>query len=173
MTQQISIRRFSPAEWPLYKALRLRSLDESPDAFGSTLDLESWRSDAAWADRLQKAVSSGRDCALIAKVDGTPSGLVWAKADDTDSRTVNLFQLWVAPEARGCGVGDALLQAAIYWARDYGVGFAKLGAACGDTAATRLYQRAGFVECGVREPLREGSSVLIQNMVIALANSAT
>ena len=172
MTQQTFVRRFNPAEWPIYKALRLQSLEESPSAFGSTLELELERTDAAWTERLQNAASSGQDCALIAEIEGTPSGLVWAKADANDPGTVNIFQMWVAPEARGRGVGDALLQAAIHWARQYGARFAKLGATCGDTPAVRLYQRAGFVEFGAREPIRAGSAVLAQNMVLALAKSA-
>jgi ribosomal protein S18 acetylase RimI-like enzyme len=172
MTQQTSVRRFNPAEWSLYKTLRLRSLEDSPSAFGSTLDLELERTDAAWTERLQNAVSSGQDCALIAEVKEAPSGLVWAKADANDPGIVNIFQMWVAPEARGRGVGDALLQAAIHWARQYGARFAKLGVTCGDTPAVRLYQRAGFVEFGAREPIRAGSVVLAQNMVLALPKSA-
>ena len=172
MTQQTSVRNFKPAEWPIYKALRLRSLEDSPSAFGSTLDLELQRTDAAWTERLQNAVSSGQDCALIAEVEGTASGLVWAKVDASDPRTVNIFQMWVAPEARGRGVGDALLQAAIYWARKYGAHFAKLGVTSGDTPAVRLYQRAGFAEVGAKEPIRAGSAVLAQNMVLTLPKSA-
>lgn len=172
MTQQTSVRTFKPEEWPIYKALRLRSLEDSPSTFGSTLDLELQRTDAAWIEQLQRAVSSGQDCALIAEADGTPSGLVWAKADASDPSTVNLFQMWVAPEARGRGVGGALLQAAINWATKHGAHFAKLGVASGDTSAVRLYQRAGFAEFGAKEPIREGSVILAQNMVLALPKSA-
>lgn len=171
MTQQTPVRRFDPAEWPIYKTLRLQALEESPDAFGSTLDLELGRSDAAWSERLQIAASSGQDCPLIAEVEGKPSGLVWAKADANDPGTVNIFQMWVAPEVRGRGVGEALLQAAIHWARQYGAHFAKLGVTYGDTPAMRLYQRTGFVEIGSREPIRAGSTVLAQNMVLALVKS--
>lgn len=170
MTQHPIIRCFKPTEWRTYKTLRLRALDDSPDAFGSTLEVELARADAAWAERLATAVSSGQDCILMAEVEGAPSGLVWARLDPHDPATVNLFQMWVAPEARGRGVGSALLQAAILWARRYGAGFVQLGVTGGDTAAWWLYQRAGFVAVGVTEPIREGSSVLMQNMVLALAN---
>lgn len=172
MTQQTSVRRFSPAEWPIYKELRLRSLEDSPSAFGSTLDLELEQTDAAWAEQLLNAASSGQDCALIAEVEEKPAGLVWAKADANDPEIINIFQMWVAPIARGRGVGDALLQAAIHWARQCDARFVKLGASCGDTPAMRLYQRTGFVEFGAREPIRVGSAVLAQNMVFALAKGA-
>jgi len=172
VTQQISIRRFESAEWRTYKALRLCSLEDSPDAFASTLDRELARPDTVWAERLQNAVGSGQNCVLIAEVEGTPSGLVWAKVDATDPVSVNLFQMWVTPEARGRGVGNALLQAALDWARQYGARSVKLGVTCGDTAALRLYQRAGFVALGATEPIREGNAVLIQNIELVFANNA-
>ena len=169
---QLSVRRFTPAEWPIYKALRLQSLEDSPNAFGSTLELELERTDATWAERLQNAAFSGHDCALLAEVEGAPSGLIWAKFDANDPGTVNIFQMWVAPRIRGRGVGEALLRAAIHWAKQYGARFAKLGATCGDTPAVRLYQRVGFAEFGAREPIRTGNAFLAQNMVLSLAKSA-
>lgn len=168
MKQHTLVRHFKPDEWPIYKALRLRSLEDSPMAFGSTLDLESQRPDAVWAERLRNAVASGQDCVLLAEVDGAARGVVWAKADASDPRTVNLFQMWVAPEARGRGVGDALLQAALQWARQSGAHRVGLGVAVGDTPAARLYQRAGFADCGAKEPIRAGSAALSQGMVLKL-----
>lgn len=168
MTNQTRVRHFKPDEWLIYKALRLRSLEDSPMAFGSTLDLESQRPDAVWAERLRNAVASEHDCVLLAEMDGAACGLVWAKADASDPRTVKLFQMWVAPEARGRGLGDALLQAAIEWARQAGAHFVKLGVAVGDTPSARLYQRAGFVDDGADEPIRAGSTLLSQGMVLKL-----
>lgn len=49
VTQDFSIRRFKPAEWHTYKTLRLRALDDSPDAFGSTLEVELARALSSWA----------------------------------------------------------------------------------------------------------------------------
>ena len=172
MTQSTTVRSFSHAEWPLYKALRLRALEESPNAFGSTLALELKRTDIAWCERLKNAASSGQDCAFLAEVEGTPSGLAWAKADPYDPSTVHILQMWVAPNARGRGVGDTLLKAAIHWAKQHGASSVKLGASCGNTPAIRLYQRAGFVQIGAMEPIRPGSTVLAQNMVLALGKSA-
>lgn len=133
VTQQTSIRRFKSVDWRPYKALRLYS----PDAFASTLDRELAPPDTAWAERLQDAVGLGQNCVLIAEVEGTPSGLVWVKGDATDPVSVNLFQMWVTSEARGRSVGNALLQAALDWARRYGARDVRLDVTCGDTAALR------------------------------------
>lgn len=170
---QAIVRTFRPDEWLVYKVLRLRSLEDTPSAFGSTLGLELLRADTEWAERVRIAATSGKDCALFAQLAGAPSGLVWAKADASDPHTINIFQMWVAPEARGRGYGSALLNAAIHWARQYGAHIAKLGVTCGDTPAVRLYRRAGFRDVGAKEPIREGSEVLAQTMVLSLVEIAT
>ena len=48
----ITVRRFAPHEWRVYRELRLRALADSPDAFGSTYEREAARTDAEWEDRL-------------------------------------------------------------------------------------------------------------------------
>lgn len=164
----ITIRPFAADEWPLYKALRLRSLADSPGAFGSTLELESLRADDVWADRLRSGATSGKDAALVARVGDVPSGLVWAKEDAAAPDHVNVFQMWVAPEARGLGVGKALLDAALDWSRGRGAKVVQLGVAEGDTPANRLYRRAGFVAVGDPEPLRPGSDRLAINLRLHL-----
>jgi len=169
---QTIVRTLRPDDWPAYKALRLRSLQDAPSAFGSTLALELSRPDHEWTERVNLSPTSGNDCALFVEVDGVPSGLVWAKVDASDPDTVNIFQMWVAPEVRGRGLGGALLSAAINWAKQHRARFAKLGVTCGDTPAVRMYRRAGFCEIGAKEPIREGSDVLAQTMVLSLAEIA-
>ena len=76
-----------------------------------------------------------------------------------DGSTVHIFAMWVAPEARGQGVGRALLGAAEAWGRDRGVARGYLAVTAGNSAAERLYTRAGYEPTGDREPLREGSDL--------------
>jgi GNAT superfamily N-acetyltransferase len=168
ITHSCHIRQFNPNDWQTYKLLRLSSLTESSEVFGSTLELEAQRSDADWSERLLRASVSGRDCPLMANIEGRPAGLIWAKFDSEDQFTVNLFQMWVIPEVRGRGVAQALLQAAIDWAKTSGARTVKLGVASGDTPALRLYLRAGFCAVGATELLRPGSSLLSQNMVLQI-----
>jgi GNAT superfamily N-acetyltransferase len=164
------IRRLQAQEWPAYRALRLRSLAEAAHAFGSSLATEeAWRHEL-WMARLQAASESGRDCPLVAETDtdGSLHGLVWAKCDAEQAGLVNLFQMWVAPEARGQGVAAALLRDAIAWARSIGAQRVRLGVVDGNDAAARLYARAGFRDVGVPEPLRPGSAALEQTMQLDL-----
>lgn len=163
-----SIRPFAAAEWPAYRVIRLRALADAPDAFGSTHAAELALAPETWVARLARAASSGIDHPLAAEQAGALVGLAWAKVDAGDPAIVNLFQMWVAPEARGQGVAGALLDEAIRWARARGAQALQLGVNCANLPAVRLYQRAGFLETGLREPMRPGTELVEQRMRLLL-----
>ena len=162
------IRPFVAEEWPAYRALRLRALADAPDAFGSTLAAEEALAPDTWAARLARSTTSSIDRALAAEANGELIGLAWAKEDADDPGIVNLYQMWVAPEARGQGVAGALLDEAVRWATGRGAQAVQLGVTCTNAEALRLYERAGFVDAGVREPLRPGSDLVEQRMRLTL-----
>jgi GNAT superfamily N-acetyltransferase len=170
----IRVRRFTPGEWPAYRALRLRSLADAPQAFGSSFAAEEAWAQELWMARLTAAAVSGRDCPLVAEATdatnatGAMLGLVWAKCDAEDAGIVNLFQMWVAPEARGHGVASALLDEGVAWARSIGARLVQLGVVCSNQAAIQLYLRKGFSNAGAPEPIRPGSAVLEQTMHLQL-----
>lgn len=161
----LAIRPIQAHEWAAYRDLRLRALRDAPDAFGSSFAAEALRSDAAWAQRLLAATTSGSDCPLFA-VDGEQvCGLVWCKLSADQPSRADLYQMWVAPEARGRGAGRALLEAALDWARNKGCRQVHLGVTAGDSPALRLYQAHGFRAQGRLEPLRAGAALMAQAMV--------
>lgn len=162
------IRTLEPQEWPAYREIRLRSLADAPDAFCSTLADEQQRSPDQWAARLSAAAVSGRDAPFIAELDGAVVGLLWAQLDAADPVVANLFQVWVAPESRGQGVAARLLQQAIAWAASRNASLVQLSVTCGDSAAVRLYGRAGFQMVGVPTPRRPGLQLLEQTMALAI-----
>jgi GNAT superfamily N-acetyltransferase len=166
-----TIRHFLAEEWSAYRALRLRALEDAPDAFGSTLAAESTRPAEEWTARLARAATSGIDHPLVAHVAGQPAGLAWAKVDADDPALVNLFQMWVAPEARGQGMAAGLLAEAVRWARARGATAMQLGVNCANDGAVRLYARAGFVATGWQEPMRSGSDQVEQRMRLVIAGS--
>lgn len=147
------IRRLRPDEGAAYRAIRLRALADAPDAFCSTLAEEEARPPDSWSARLDNAARSGIDCPLVAERDGDMLGMVWAKVDAADADTVNLFQMWVAPECRGQGVAHALLMGAVDWARARGARTVGLGVNCANAAAVALYRRAGFGILGEAYPM--------------------
>jgi len=163
-----SVRIFRTEEWRCYRELRLRALLDSPDAFGSTWAAESERPDAAWLQRLESGVASRGDQPLVAELDGARVGLAWGRVDESDPAVAHLYQMWVAPEARGCGAGKLLVERVIEWARAAGFARLVLAVSIGNGPAERLYERAGFRFFG--EPLagRPGSDLLEREMQLEL-----
>jgi len=163
-----TIRPLRADEWRAYRDLRLRALADSPDAFASLFEDQRDRPDAHWEDRLALAVASPHQHPLVAEDGDALVGLVWGVIDPPTPETAHVIQMWVAPEARGRGVGAMLIDAVAAWARDAGARTVALDVTCGDSPARRLYERAGFVPAGDPEPLRPGSRVLAQPMRLEL-----
>ena len=166
------IRRIRPEEWPAYRDIRLAALRDSPDSFGSTYEAEVARPDELWSSRVLAASTSGMDLALLAEEDGAACGLAWCKISSSEPGLADVFQMWVAPGSRGRGAGRALLGEIAAWARGAGVRTLRLGVTVADSPAMRLYRSFGFRPEGPTEPLREGSTLMAQTLVLALAFSS-
>jgi len=163
----VTVRSLQPTEWPLYRALRLRALRDSPDAFATTYSEAHSRTDTDWRNRLA-AMSTAHDLALVAELESTSVGLVWVRIDPATPDTAHLYQMWVAPECRSRGVGKALLDTAIAWSASNGAHSIQLGVALGNSPARRLYEGAGFRVVGGPEPLRTDSDLEVQHMLLSL-----
>lgn len=166
MSKTAFIERFRAEEWPSYRDLRLRALTEAPDAFGSTLAQELPRLDAEWERRLLSGIRSAMDLPLVVRLDTDCVGLSWCRITDAEPDTAFLYQVWIAPEVRGRGIGKRLVQASMVWARTKGVKKLALSVTCGDTPARRLYEQLGFIPAGEPQPLRPGSDLLEQPMLL-------
>ena len=69
------------------------------------------------------------------------------------------MSMWVPPDTRGRGVGDAAVRAIIEWAGDhYPDGPVLLSAKAANHPAIALYARHGFVDAG---PRPDGSDELL------------
>jgi len=130
------IRVVTPDDWREWRGLRLAALRDAPQTFGATL--ADWENapEERWQQRLQGTHN------LIADLDGTPAGMVTGFPRDG---AVELGTMWVAPHARGRGVGDALVRAVLAWAGSRRV---TLRVAEGNTFAATLYRRHGFTGAG-------------------------
>lgn len=164
----ISIHRFTSSEWQTYRSLRLRALQDAPDAFGSTYEESVARPDQHWASRLSD-LSPGTDLPLWAECAGQPGGLAWGQIEVSQPHAAQVFQMWVAPEYRGHGIGRLLLMEIIEWARLQGAGSVKLGVTLGNRVAADLYRSVGFEPIGEPVPIRPDRDLLVQDMQLQIS----
>ncbi len=158
------VREAKPGEWELWRALRLRALAESPDAFGETLAEAQTHDEAGWRHFVAWGPDRSR---LVAEDGGVPIGMCVVVLAG-DQRKANVYAMWVAPEARGRGVGKALIEAALRWARARAALDVTLHVSDRQPAARRLYERCRFCVTGERTSLRPGSAVEVDVMVAHL-----
>jgi ribosomal protein S18 acetylase RimI-like enzyme len=166
----ITVTRFTPQQWLVYRALRLASLEESPDAFGALLSEQQEWPDMLWKMRLEAGIFSDDAYPLLAQCDGGPAGLIWGKVEGKSAAApvVHVYQVWVAPAYRGRGIAHALLAEVIAWARTKNARGVQLSVALTAATATRLYQRAGLVNAGPPELLRDNAALQTQPMYLPL-----
>jgi ribosomal protein S18 acetylase RimI-like enzyme len=97
----------------------------------------------SWAQQLQEIAT------FVAVENAVDVGLVRCANDAHHRDTAWLISMWVAPEARGKGVGNALAEAVIECARTSGATRLLLDVADDNRQAIALYARKGFVPNGV------------------------
>ena len=164
-----TVRAMEAHDWLAYRAIRLRALADSPDAFGSSWAHEqAWR-DEVWHERAQASASGVAGRGFFALHGELVCGLVWCMLGPDNPRAAHIYSMWVAPDARGRGVGHALLAQCIAWAQQANAREVHLGVTVGDSPALRLYRSHGFTPTGQAEPLRAGSPLMAQPMALRLA----
>jgi ribosomal protein S18 acetylase RimI-like enzyme len=101
---------------------------------------ETWQE--AWTD-LSATVRDG--VALVAEEDGHAVGFVFCVLGDRGRKTAHVTDIYVRPEARGQGIGQALLAGVVEPAREAGLEHVSLEVLLRNADARRLYERLGFV----------------------------
>lgn len=136
----MNLRSCGEDDWSAWRAVRLAALSEAPYAFGSTL--ADWRdaNEERWRERLR-----GVPYNVVVAIDGVDVGMASGFPEDGN---VLLISMWVAPSARGHGVGDRLIESVTEWARELGVPAVDLDVVESNLPAIALYRRNGFVDAG-------------------------
>ena len=155
---EVEVRHVGADDWRVWRGIRLRSLREAPEAFGSTYEHEVGFAEQDWRDRL----GSGGP-AVLAFAGTEPVG-IGAGFQDRDG-WLHVVAMWVDLAWRGRGVARRVLDALVGWAADRGLR-THLDVTVGNDRARGLYERAGFVGTGGTRPLREGSAYLVERMVL-------
>jgi ribosomal protein S18 acetylase RimI-like enzyme len=164
---EFSIRALGVDEWRLWRSLRMRAVEESPDAFRTALALESAEADEWWIDLIRQAAIHPQARLLIAEVDDDPVAMLFGRLDD-ETQLLDIGSVWVDPDVRRRGVGRSLMNAAMSWADERGAVGVELWVTEGNEAAQQLFEQFGFMSTGDSELLREGSASTVFKMVARL-----
>jgi RimJ/RimL family protein N-acetyltransferase len=145
----VSLRAAQPADAPALVALA-EAVGSEPE--GWLISESRWRS-VADERRYLKAVRRHPDAAVF--VAETEAGIVGRLSISRDphpaSRHVADLGLMVASSARRHGIGSALLDRAVAWARSAGVRKLELHVFPHNEPAIRLYEKFGFAREGYRK----------------------
>lgn len=163
----IEIREVGSDDWQEWRQLRLRSLEESPDAFRSTHAEDSARPESWWRESVETSVTDPLQTLWLATLDGMPAGVLSSRVD-AESRVMTAEAMWVTPEARGQGIAVRLLDTGLAWARDAGASRAELWVNQGNSSTRSLYRRAGFRPTTEVEQVRPGAPHILVKMSAAL-----
>jgi demethylmenaquinone methyltransferase/2-methoxy-6-polyprenyl-1,4-benzoquinol methylase len=162
----MQVRRARADEWEALREVRLAALADSPDAFGSTLDMERDADEARWRGWITGDGWAGAATTFVADESGRLVGMATGFHPDDEPSVVHLFAMWVQPRRRGEGIGRELVDAVAKWAADRpGVDQVVLRVTISNDAAIRFYTTCGFVgTADPPEPLRDGSELMTQTM---------
>lgn len=147
----IDIAELGPAHVQEWRALRLRALAEAPEAFLSSVEQAAAQPLEDLAARF--SASANVDAPIFGAFrEGVLVGTAGLGRQDRPKtrHTATIWGVFVAAEARGLGLGDRLIAAAVERARRMpGLERITLIVTASNVAARRIYERAGFVAFGL------------------------
>jgi len=156
----VSIRLARRDEWERVRDLRLRSLEDAPEAFGSTLEEERAFPGPRWIDWIE-GWEGATNVLYVAEDGDTWVGMAVGSRTD-DAPDAHLYAMWVDPAWRTRGVGSGLVGKVLAWSASLGSRWVILGVTETNDGAARFYERLGFEDTGDRHPLREGSGLAVR-----------
>ncbi len=120
------------------------------------------------------------DCRFVARRSGDPPDgpvLAWAALSHYSSRRVYSGVAWesvyVAEDARGTGIGRALLEALIPASEGAGTWALLAGVMVDNTASLALHERVGFVRVGIQHRLGQDATGRWRDVVLLERRSST
>jgi ribosomal protein S18 acetylase RimI-like enzyme len=147
----LSVQRITPLDIEVFKAVRLRALQDTPFAFGSTYQREAAFSEEDWRARIQ-SWDGETGVGFLAIEMNLPCGIAGSLLDQSDHSRAQLVSMWTAPTHRCQGVGRSLVTSIISWARSRQARTLRLMVTNTNETAIRFYEQLGFAMTGRTEP---------------------
>jgi RimJ/RimL family protein N-acetyltransferase len=152
-----------------WRDLRIRALADAPEAFSTTVAEASAWDDHEWQRRTE-AFAAGSDRAMfVAEVGDRWVGCAGAYRETGPHEVISV---WVAPDHRGCGVGETVVGAAVAWSRSQGATRVVLHVMPENLHAIAMYERLGFRLTGRLDPSRDPAVLQAEMAVDLLPNES-
>jgi ribosomal protein S18 acetylase RimI-like enzyme len=139
-----TVRLLGPQDVEIFRRIRLEALRAEPAAYASRV--EDWEAlpDEEWRRRMaDNPVFAGF-------LNSEPVGIMGLLRQRSSkmAHRATIVMVYVRAGERGSGLASALLERLIDHAREAGIRQLELAVSVENTAASRFYEREGFVEIG-------------------------
>lgn len=158
MSHNVIVEIIHPDDWFRLRAIRLKSLQVNPEAFGGTHEIESAETESEWRKKFEKldfliASIGGRDAALMSveELDGDFGATCW------------IGGCWSDPAYRGKGLLRAMMN--FVDQQDSGWQVQGLGVWIDNYSAIAAYEKLGFVKMGEDTPSTRQPGKFYQRMI--------
>jgi RimJ/RimL family protein N-acetyltransferase len=147
----VTIRPTREEDAAAFRELRLEALRTHPEAFGADYAEALARPIEFWQERVRSGAGGERGITYVAEAGGALVAMTGIFRDEAAKmrHSATIWGVYVAPDWRGLGIADALIQACVGWARELGLRLVKLNVVTANAAAIRCYTRCGFSVYGV------------------------
>jgi ribosomal protein S18 acetylase RimI-like enzyme len=159
----IVLEPITPENASIFKAARLRALQDTPTAFGATYAKESLLTAADWVARARKW--NGESSILYLAMDAADAvGIAGSYLDHEDATKAHLISMWTTPTHRQRGTGRLLVNEIIGWAHLRNARTLLLMVTSSNESAILFYQRLGFTFTGHTEPYPNDPALIEHQM---------
>jgi len=153
-------------DWARVRDIRLRSLLDSPHAFGGTYDNEKLFDEQQWRTEFVKQAF------IISSIDGHDAGIMYVENLEGDfGATSWVGGCWTDPKFRGAGLMRAMFNFLDLNAQERGWLVQGLGVWTDNDSAIAAYERLGFVEMGGPQPSSRQPGKFYQRMIRKTINA--
>ena len=150
----VRIRPTTRADAPRLRELRLEALRGNPLAFTADLAESENKPAEHWDELAARGTGAGKEVIVVAEAGGEFVGMtgVYTPPQPKLAHAGSIWGVYVRESARGRGIGEAMVHAALDWARAKQLKTVRLSVVATNHWAKRCYERCGFTVYGV-EPM--------------------
>lgn len=149
---QLTYRKLKPNETGLYRLLRLESLKEYPDNFGSDYEAQKSKPKLGFEayieqESIDKFILGAFDNDKLVSICG-----FYRQQDSRSNHRGEIIQMYVKPNYQGRHIGQTILQTTIETAFELkGMEQIELGVFSNSKVALKIYDKAGFKQYGLHK----------------------